>query len=161
MGEELLALAEMTYAAVEIGVSCLVAADESSDKGQEMVEIEAIEGPNDGIGGIGELKDSELSTRPQNAVHLAQACIEVTEIAAAISAGDTIERGIGKRHSLGIAIDKFDGESPSLAFLPSYTHHLHREVDTRELLSFALTENLDSQIARTDSYVKDAGSGRH
>src|SRR6185437_2413622 len=94
----------------DIGVGRAVAAEDFAENGQETFQVGEVKCSPERILGFAEFQGQDLSAGFGDAQHIAQALVEVGEIAQAVTYGQEVEGVCGKRNLLGVTTKKFDFE---------------------------------------------------
>ena len=109
-----------------------------------------------------ELEDHQFAPRFQHAIHLIKTLFEIREVPHAIRTRQQVKRSIRIGHLQRATFRKRYRILHALirSFLLPYTHHLRTKVDTFHMASLASSYELNSQIARADSYIERLCMGR-
>ena len=141
--KEIVAFGEVGDAVGEVGVGFAVAGDAAAEPRDNMLCVEVIEGAEEWTVGGGQFENDHAAARLEDTQHLAEASLQMDEVADAESASDSIEFAFGEWQVLRVSHFPL-----SVFHFPlGYGEHFLAEVDAGHCA--ASFGEADGHIART------------
>lgn len=156
-GHELRGRRELPDRGRQVFVGTLVLRHHAADARQYLIGIELVQHPEQPVAGTRELQYNDLAPGFYCAGHLAQAGLQVAEVAHAERYGHHVDRSVRDSQVLRVAHIEHDPlvEAAGGDLAARHVEHLFREVDAQHVHVPYAACHLDRQVARTGRHVQD------
>ena len=130
---------------------------DTPDQGQDLAKVEEVEAAHRLAGRGGELQHHEPRAGPEHACGLAQAAVEVHQVADPEADGGAIELGVGERQFQGIGVERGD----PFRLAPATNQHREDEIGPNHRALESLPGGqFGRQVQGSRAEVQVAASGR-